>query len=538
MPSNDVSISHRIAGGLASDFGTTARVQPEVGGVDIPFLVEAKDIFYTLDGGFRKVGGSKIVSTGSGSSASVDSLYDYWFSVSGTPMQQLISYAGKKIFADYGTGTGTVIKSDMSANGKLHFSQFDEDLIITSSITNDVPLVYNGSTIETLGTNAPNGQFSAVFKNKLWMAGDPENPSRLYYSLSLPDGPRGDWLAEGAGTIDINPGDGDEIRGLVSYKDNLWVFKGPNRGSIHRIEGNSPADFARRDFLDAGLPAVAPNGFFLFQDDLGWITADGEVHGLKATASYGDFNESSLTRPISKLIQSRVNRSALFRSDAVSWSSRGLVLFSMPFDGSDKPNFILSMDHRFGAPRWATWEDYDVRSIANVIDVPAKRSHTVFLGGSTTNVVRRIDTGDTANETDTPGTYTAITGRVRTPYLGYGGARERFNLSALSVVSEPDGISTVTVAWSRDGKPTQSETLPAQGGDLLGSTFVVGSSILGRSESRARHRRTETGGEFNQIQFEISNGVLTTATEPETGQSMRINAFEALLSRSAESLEN
>jgi len=539
VASNDVSISHAIGGGLATDFGDSARVSVEDGVATIPFLTEAKDILYTLDNGFSKVGGSERTSTWAGSSG-VDSFYDFWYSDLGTPLQKIISYSGTSLVRDTGSGTGVVIKSDMSPNGKVHFAQFDDDLIITNSLTSDVPLVYNGSTIETLGTNTPNGQFCAVYKNRLWMAGDPNNPSRLYYSQSLPNGPRGDWGGADSGFIDASPGDGDAIRGIYTYKNNLWVFKGPYKGSIHRIEGDSPTGsnpFARRDFLTNGLPAVAPNGFFLFQDDLGWITADGEIHGLKATASFGDFNESSLSRPISSLIQSRVNRNALFRADAVSWANRGLALFAMPFGGSSRPNTLLVMDYRFNPPRWATWEDYDIRSIANVVDVSRKNNHTVWVGGNS-NVLRRIDKMDAANHADSGGTYTALNSKIVTPWLSYGGTRERFNLSAVSVRSKPDGYGTVTVKWSRDGKATQSETLPAQGGDLLGSTFILGSSTLGREEYRARHRRTETGGEFNQIQFEISNNSLTTASDPGTGHHMRISAFEALISRSAESLEN
>ena len=44
------------------------------------------------------------------------------------------------------------------------------------------------------------------------------NPSRLYYSQDVVlSGPDGDWNSTGAGYIDISPGDGDGIRGLVSH---------------------------------------------------------------------------------------------------------------------------------------------------------------------------------------------------------------------------------------------------------------------------------------------------------------------------------
>jgi hypothetical protein len=63
------------------------------------------------------------------------------------------------------------------------------------------------------------------------------NPSRLYYSANVdPE----DWVGVGSGSIDIDINDGDMITGIASYQDNLFVFKGPNKGSIHRITGSSP----------------------------------------------------------------------------------------------------------------------------------------------------------------------------------------------------------------------------------------------------------------------------------------------------------
>lgn len=537
MASRSNKIQHVLGGGLASDFGTRAQVAVEGGVATIPFLLEAKDIVYTLDGGFRKLGGTQRFAT---LGAPVTALHDYWYSSLGTNLQKRIALAGGILFADAADDNYQQIATGYGETTRLNFAQFDDDLIICSSDKEKMPVVYDGSTAEDVGTNTPNGRFSVVHKNRLWMAGDPSAPSTVFFSETLPNGPRGDWNSGDAGSIQINPGDGDEIRCMVSYKDNLFIFKGPHKGSIHRIEGTSPTGsdpFARRDFLVKGLPAISPNATFLYQDDLAFMTADGDIHGLKATAAYGDFGAAALTAQISTLLRDRISRQHLWKAESVNWPGRGIALTVVPADGESYPNIILAMDYRFGTPRWAIWEDYDCCSMAQIVDSQKDNALTVFLGGYDKGI-RRIDQPDYANRNPTGLGYAAMTGRVTTPWISYGGAQSRFTLESASIYAKPDGYSTVTFGWSRDGKKQQTETLSAQGGDLLGTTFILGSSILGYNEARVRHVRTETGGEFNQIQYEISNGSLDDATDPATGHSMTINGFEVMISGGVESLEN
>ena len=96
----------------------------------------------------------------------------------------------------------------------------------------------------------------------------------------------------GACFIDIDPDDGDEIRGLASHRGDLFVFKGPYVGSIHRISGDtplsgvtvfgsslSPTPFSKTIFV-RGLGAAGHNSIFRWKDDLGFI--DGRTASANA----------------------------------------------------------------------------------------------------------------------------------------------------------------------------------------------------------------------------------------------------------------
>jgi hypothetical protein len=82
-------------------------------------------------------------------------------------------------------------------------------------------------------TDMPIGWTMAVHKNRIWVAGNLAEPSRLKFSIPTPNGDNDDWemdasvtpLIPPAGYIDVNPGDGQRINYIMSYEDNLVIFK-------------------------------------------------------------------------------------------------------------------------------------------------------------------------------------------------------------------------------------------------------------------------------------------------------------------------
>ena len=73
-------IRHIFSGGWATDYGPTAETgMDNYGRVQLPFLVNAENVEYDLDGGPKKIGGAtKLNSTEINSGAEVVGLFDYW----------------------------------------------------------------------------------------------------------------------------------------------------------------------------------------------------------------------------------------------------------------------------------------------------------------------------------------------------------------------------------------------------------------------------------------------------------------------------
>lgn len=517
-------IRHFFGGGWATDMGPTTDVQPTDGRLVIPFLWDAENVFFELDGGPHKIGGTeKLNSTVIDSGSVITGCYDYWKQgTGGTPSRRKVLHAGTAIFADNDDNAFSSIFTGLESGVIPSYSTFDDILIISSSSNSDVPKSWDQSTAQDLAGSPPNFAFSVQHKNRQWAAGVDANPSTLYYSVS--ENPE-DWTGTGSGTIQIDPDDGDRITGIASHKNELWVFKGPYKGSIHRITGSSPSDFARTTFID-GLGAAWHNSIFRFSDDLGFVSQFGTIHSLKATDAFGDFNEAALSRPIQTWLKERLNYNRLENIWAVNNPLDGQVMFTLSIDANNTNNVIILMDYRFNPVRWSYISAYNAESLALFTDT--NNIDRVFLGGTDgflrrSNIVTRSIDGSTS-----------IGAIVTTPHITYGNPMLMKTLERASVGIKPKGNYDGTFSWERDNEPQQSENFSQAGGDVLGPSssneFTLGTSKLGGARFLDRYMELEEGGEFRSIAYQITNNGLN--------EDIEVHSFTATVTPGAESTEN
>ena len=529
MSSRLQTIRHLFDGGWATSFGPTADVSiDESGKLMIPYLLDAENIYYELDGGVHKIGGTeKLNASVLGSGAVIRGVYDFWRQGAlGSPTRRRIAAVGTTVLADTDdTVFSTTIASGWSNTSVPNFSTFDDILIMANDSTTDVPRSWDGTTAQALAGTPPRFSFSTTHYGRQFAAGDYANSSTLYYSAAYnPE----DWIGAGSGSILIEPNDGDMITGIASYKRELWVFKGPNKGSIHRLTGSSPSDFALEPFVKSGLGAAWHNGIFQFKDDLGFVSQYGTVHSLNATASYGDFNEGALSLPIHTWISERLNFNRLKYIQACVNPQEGYVLFTCSIDASSTNNAVLMLDYR-GYPqkmRWAYWPAIAAGSLGLFVDTNGKRR--VLLGGND-GYVRR--SGISARSLDGS---TAIASKVTTPYINYGNPMLMKQIYKAAIGIAPKGAYTLTFGWTRDDNTQQTQSVTQGGGDVLGDAadneFTLGTSTLAGSQYVDRYMELVEGGEFRGIQYQL--------TQSGAGEDMEVHAISTSIMGGSLSTEN
>jgi hypothetical protein len=99
MASKRLQFRHLFGGGWATDFGPSADVGPnQAGDVIYPWLNEAQNVYFELDGGPHKIGGtSKLNSSVIESGEEIRGLFDFWIQgTSRAPTQKRVVYAGRR----------------------------------------------------------------------------------------------------------------------------------------------------------------------------------------------------------------------------------------------------------------------------------------------------------------------------------------------------------------------------------------------------------------------------------------------------------
>lgn len=517
-------ITHRFSGGWATDFGPTAYT---AFGADnqltVPYLIDAKNLVYEFDGGLHKAPGtSKLNSAVLESGVTVRGVYDFWRQgIVDSPTQRRIVHVGTKIKYDQADGTFIDLFTGMSDSSIPQYSTFDDLLIIGSSVAADLPRSYDNTTAQLLAGSPPNFSFSVSHQNHQFAAGVFSNPSRLYFCVPLdPE----NWTGVGSGSIDIDPNDGDMITGIISHKGDLWVFKGPNRGSIHRIQGSSLATWTKTPFIQ-GLPLAWITGLFKFGDDIGFITTNGSVHSLKATAAYGDYNQAWLSYPINKYLQENLNNNRARYFVTATDPNRGYVWIGITPSGQTTNTRYLIMDYRFMSqneayPRWSYWDARAFAAIALVRDVQRPR---LMTGGYDGFVYKMDQTTRTTNGS-------AINMTAQTPSLTYGEEWLLKNLAGAGVSLNALNNNPVTFSWLLDGVTSQNTTV-TQGAS--GGVFDVGlfdTAVFGGQAFVPRFFGIENGGDFRAISYSFSDNTNESDLE--------IHSFMTKITPCGESEEN
>ncbi len=466
MPTRDQKVVINFAGGWATDFGPAFSASPQGNAMTLPFLLTADNVFYELDGGIHKVGGTTKLNasqiTEAGVGVPVQGVFDYWKQGTvATESQQIVAYVGTQIVKiSPTTGVVTQLKSGLQSGKQPCFEVFKDSLILTTDSTVDTPQTWDqvaGST-SNLGGSPPKFSFMVKHKNRIFASGVATNASRLYYSAALD---ATTWAGLDAGSIDIDPDDGDRITGLISHKNELIVFKGPNKLSIHRLAGSAPTGtdaFVRVPFI-TGVGAVNHNSIFRLNDDVVFASPRG-LHSLAATAAFGNYIEAFLSRPILTYYQDLVNHAGLNTIWGVNYQGRGLAIWTVPTASTTKDTYLV-YDYRFQPGRWSRWFGYlNANSLAIVQS--SSRVPKVYAG-TTDGFVHLLNTTDRSIAGGQ-----AYTATVNTPFLNFGTSATTKSVGDTFLSIVPKGSYSFNFGHVLDSQSLKTFTVSESGSDPLG----------------------------------------------------------------------
>lgn len=178
----------------------------------------------------------------------------------------------------------------MTGVSKVRFTKFNwgsPKVILTDGV--NPAATYDGTTYTQItASEAPDKpKFASVFKNHMWLAGDPSEPQNLYFSAPTDETK---WSpADGAGVINV----GFPIVAIKPFRDSLFIF-GIN--NIKRLSGSTISDWFVEHITD-DLGCLASDSVVELGGDLLFLSQDG-IRPIGGTDKIGDVQLESLTKNI------------------------------------------------------------------------------------------------------------------------------------------------------------------------------------------------------------------------------------------------
>ena len=181
----------------------------------------------------------------------------------------------------------------MTGVSKVRFTKYNwgsPKVIMTDGV--NPAATYDGTTYTQIThADAPDDpKFAHVFKNHMFLAGDPNEDTNLYFSAPYDET---DFApANGAGVINV----GFPVVAIKSFRDVLYIF-GTN--NIRKLVGNNISDFVLQEVTD-DLGCMASDSVIEIGGDLLFLSQDG-LRPISGTDKIGDVNLETVSKDIQSI---------------------------------------------------------------------------------------------------------------------------------------------------------------------------------------------------------------------------------------------
>lgn len=564
MPARNFKLQVVVSGGLNTEAAGGLLVPTDQPIIQVPYLTQATNVLYEgtsvrkLGGALKATSGSvfdnapiyKALLPGYGAknpsgttielfaldSNGVYSILNVNANITNDPDQGIFNITQGTIPKADDSKFNTVIggsNKNLITNSDWHTSAFEDYLIIASSNTEiGVQLIPGPSQppsggFTQLASGEPHFAFSEVYQNRLWAAGDPDNPSRLYYSdLNDP------LTGYSSNFFDIDPAGSAKITALKVYRDRLFIFKGPENGSIYVMSGRTPSTFALDPFSKT-IGCVSSRSVTEFSDDIMFVDTTGHIRTLATTDKYGDFEATVITDKIRSIIDTTVYRPNIESTNMTNDPINSRVWIQLPIGPEDEDKVALVVDYsqsiKLSICNWAQCASMVHINTQDVDGVGLNKTGHLF--GVANKYLWELDvvgyeyvdrytrpTGNTLPPTYTTEAYTAyfeLPSFKFQPTFGFN------NLGDLCVSTESveklptssdtgtptfDPSTNLTFKWQRDRNEFETLDMNQTFGSRLGvftydgSEFILSASRLGGPKSIETYSPLETS-DFRRVTF-------------------------------------
>jgi hypothetical protein len=259
------------------------------------------------------------------------------------------------------------------------------------------------------------------------------------------------------------------------FYGSLYIFKGPQKGSVFQLSGAVPADFAIAQ-VGYGAPLLNPRALITTPTDVYWLSQYG-VHSLQTTVKFGNVEQAYLSLPIQKMWRDRILKRIVLEDSWGFWHpQRNIVGWVVTPEGELSQHWLLCYNYALSDPKpggkkfWSLWKISGFSAISGAVMLVGSidPNHTgdphLYLGGDT-GLVYEGDQENGLNDAGLP-----YTMQIRTPtitrFQAPGGnvpeTQEKGFVGVVTYFSPHGGVSANLIITV--DRRTQSTTISLSGG--------------------------------------------------------------------------
>jgi hypothetical protein len=415
---------------------------------------------------------------------------DFWYGATARTQKYVSVTSGKKVYS-YNPATGA-----RSADLFAGTAWSNAPTVATTAVLGNLLLIavdggtnvvkkFDGTTVADLGGTPPDATVLWAFRGRVF-ANSKSNPDRLFWCAT---GDAETWGGTAdSGGFDIKPGDGDPngITAIFDFKGDLYVAK---KTKLYRLVGQGVED-AEIITVSSALGVEGQGSVVIVEDtDVAFCSSRG-FHLLSAVQTFGDVESKFLSSDIQKTFNEDFTKSRLKYVKGAYLGNINSLMFAVTDEtiSTGKNNAL----YLYNIPQaaWYQWTGFNPQTVFLANDTDGQR---VYFGSNTTRLHKSLN--GTPYDIDEAGAHSAIqmvieTGRISIDQSFF----TEKGFKAFALTYRPDGTHTISVQVTVDAfsPQTLSYTLNSSS-DLLGSTFILGTSVLGATPPIASYGRSIDG---------------------------------------------
>jgi hypothetical protein len=281
-----------------------------------------------------------------------------------------------------------------SGNSVMYYMKFIPQTASGNPTYTDTGADTPNVSISTPVANTTTGKVASMgfaYHDTLILAGDPANPSRVWYSAGI-DLFENFEIVNGGGFKEINYEDGDKVTAIVSFKDKIVIFK--NRSSyIMDFTGTNGA--ATLSLVNPQVGCASSRSAKVVLNDVFFMSPYGSVFTLGYQQGYygaGGVADLLRSNEVSIKIKPTIGtiNPARISNAAAIYSAPNYSYILAYSDGSSTYNNKAAVyDTRYGG--WVIWDNLNMNCLLTFID--SSNNELVLYGDDNTGRVVQLFKG-------------------------------------------------------------------------------------------------------------------------------------------------